>query len=119
MGGKVLRWYSFWPTLCLPGPAMYWLVNAEFIMPLMFGKFSTLFFWLMVVLSWALDWPGVLSWLPTCGLVIAVVHVLEVLYFWLVFRGQSADPVRDAAMIMVFGIFHLRPFVEEAQTTEE
>jgi len=80
---------------------------------LAFNKFATLMFWLAVALSFVYHWPGELGWFRTAGLVIAAVHLLEVLYFLLMFRAKSTDVMKDAVLILVYGIFHLRRFVEE------
>ncbi|MDK2779458.1 MAG: DUF1145 domain-containing protein [Pseudomonadota bacterium] len=80
----------------------------------LFGKPATLFFWLLVVLAWIFDWPDVLGWLPETGLAVLAVHGLEVLYFWVAFRGKSQAVGSDALQILIFGIFHLRRFIEDA-----
>ncbi|MCA6063689.1 DUF1145 domain-containing protein [Thalassolituus marinus] len=79
---------------------------------IMLNKIATLIFWVLVVLAWAFDWPGVLGWLPECGVAVAAVHVLEVVYFWFAFRQRSTAVLNDVALIMVFGIFHLRRFID-------
>jgi|GEM_PF-579506 len=86
-------------------------------MPQLFGKFSTLFFWLLCFLSWIFDWPDALAWLPACAVAVFCIHLLEVVYFWFAFRNKSVEPGRDIVMILVFGIFHLRSFIDE--TAEE
>lgn len=80
---------------------------------LAFNKFATVMFWLSVALAFVFQWQNELGWFRTAGAVIAGVHVLEVLYFLLAFRNKSADVLKDAALIMVYGIFHLRIFIEE------
>ncbi|MAD44515.1 MAG: hypothetical protein CMI02_06135 [Oceanospirillaceae bacterium] len=82
-------------------------------MKLMFNKFATLVFWLLVILAQVFSWPGLLSWLPACGLAVLAIHVLEVLYFWFAFRSQSHAVGKDALQILIFGIFHLRRFIDE------
>lgn len=80
---------------------------------LAFNKFATLMFWLAVALAFIFNWPGEAGWFREAGMVIAVIHLLEVLYFVIAFRNKSREVLKDAALIMVFGIFHLRRFVEE------
>lgn len=79
---------------------------------ILLNKIATLVFWLLALLVWSQGWDGYLGWLPTIALVVAGIHVLEVLYFWFAFRKDSQNPLADAVQILVFGIFHLRRFIE-------
>ena len=80
---------------------------------LAFNKFATLMFWLAVALAFIFNWQQEAGWFREAGMVIGVIHLLEVLYFLLAFRTKSTEVMKDAALIMVFGIFHLRRFVEQ------
>jgi len=74
-------------------------------------KAATLLFWVLAISAWVQDWEGLLSYLPMIGLVVAGVHVLEVLLFLTVFRKKSTNVRLDAAQIFVFGMFHLQRFM--------
>ncbi|MAK92340.1 MAG: hypothetical protein CMI08_05320 [Oceanospirillaceae bacterium] len=88
-------------------------------MSFMFNKIATLIFWLLCFLAWVFDWPDVLSWLPACAVVVLGIHLLEVVYFWIAFRRKSTAPGKDSLLIMVFGIFHLRQFIDEEEASAE
>lgn len=81
-------------------------------MLLVLNKLATLVFWLLALLVWSQGWDGYLGWLPVMALVVLGVHVLEVLYFWVAFRKDSTNVPADALQILLFGIFHLRRFIE-------
>ncbi|UZK02537.1 DUF1145 domain-containing protein [Venatoribacter cucullus] len=83
------------------------------MMLIVLNKTATLMFWLLALLVWSQGWGGYLGWLPVMALVVLGVHVLEVLYFWVAFRKDSHNPLADAVQILVFGIFHLRRFIEQ------
>ncbi|WP_430461031.1 DUF1145 domain-containing protein [Thalassolituus sp. LLYu03] len=80
---------------------------------LAFNKFATLMFWLAVALAYVFNWQQEAGWFREAGLVIGAIHLLEVLYFFIAFRDKSQDVMKDAGLILVFGIFHLRRFVSE------
>lgn len=75
------------------------------------NKIATLLFWLLALASYIMQWPGLLSYLPLAALIIAGAHVLETAFFWFAFKDKSESPVKDAALIMVFGIFHMQRFM--------
>lgn len=75
------------------------------------NKTLTVVFWLLALAAWVLEWPGLLSYLPLAALVVAGAHVLEVLFFWFSLKDNSNSPGKDAAQIMIFGIFHLQRFM--------
>jgi putative membrane protein len=75
------------------------------------NKAATLAFWMLAMASYVLQWPGLLSYLPLAALIVAGVHVLETAFFWLSLKDKSEKPSKDAALIMVFGIFHLQGFM--------
>lgn len=76
------------------------------------NKVATLVFWLLALLVWSQGWDGYLGWLPVIALVVLAIHALEMAYFWVAFRALSRQPLADALQILVFGIFHLRRFIE-------
>ena len=41
-------------------------------------------------------------------------HVLETAFFWFALKAKSDNPGKDAALIMVFGIFHMQRFMAKA-----
>lgn len=77
------------------------------------NKAATVVFWLLVVVAQVQGWQGWLGLLPQVGLAVAVIHVLEVAYFWLSLKQRSSNPVADALQIFVFGIFHMKRFIEQ------
>ena len=78
------------------------------------NKAATVVFWLLALASYIMRWPGLLSYLPLAGLVVAGAHVLETACFWLALKAKSDNPGKDAALIMVFGIFHMQRFMAKA-----
>ena len=78
------------------------------------NKAATVVFWLLAVASYIMQWPGLLSYLPLAGLIVAGAHVLETAFFWLALKAKSDNPGKDAALIMVFGIFHMQSFMAKA-----
>jgi putative membrane protein len=75
------------------------------------NKAATVVFWLLALASYIMQWPGLLSYLPLAALIIAGAHVLETAFFWFSLKANSENPVKDAALIMVFGIFHMQRFM--------
>lgn len=75
------------------------------------NKAATLIFWLLALASYIMQWPGLLSYLPLAAVIIAAAHVLEASFFWFALKGKSENPSKDAALIMVFGIFHMQQFM--------
>ncbi|OUS40502.1 hypothetical protein A9R00_05710 [Oleispira antarctica] len=78
------------------------------------NKAATVVFWLLALASYIMQWPGLLSYLPLAALIVAGVHVLEVSFFWASLRDKSEKPAKDAALIMLFGIFHLQGFMAKS-----
>ena len=78
------------------------------------NKMATVLFWLLAVASFVMQWPGVLSYLPLVALVVLAVHVLETAFFWFSLKDNSANPKKDALLVMIFGIFHLQSFMPKA-----
>lgn len=78
------------------------------------NKISTVLFWLLAMVSYVQEWTGLLSYLPLVALVVAAVHVLEVIFFWVSLKDNSDNPKKDALLIMIFGIFHLQQFMKKA-----
>lgn len=75
------------------------------------NKAATVVFWLLALASYWMQWPGLLSYLPAAALIIAGAHVLETAFFWFALKSKSDAPAKDAALIMVFGIFHMQRFM--------
>lgn len=78
------------------------------------NKAATVVFWLLALASYIMQWPGLLSYLPLAAVVIAGAHVLETTFFWFALKAKSENPVKDAALIMVFGIFHMQCFMPKS-----
>lgn len=78
------------------------------------NKAATLVFWLLALASYIMQWPGLLSYLPLVAVIVAGIHVLETAFFWFSLKDKSEKPRKDAALIMVFGIFHLQGFMAKA-----
>lgn len=79
------------------------------------NKAATVLFWLLALASYIMQWPGLLSYLPLAALVVAGAHVLETAFFWFALKDNSENPGKDAALIMVFGIFHLQAFMPKSR----
>ena len=75
------------------------------------NKAATLVFWGLVLTAVIQGWTGVAGWLPMIGLVVAGIHVLEVLFFLAAFRSKSTNLRLDAIQVFVFGMFHLQRFM--------
>jgi len=78
------------------------------------NKAATVMFWLLALASYIMQWPGLLSYLPLVALIVAGAHVLEVSFFWFALKKYSDKPVKDASLILIFGIFHLQRFMAKA-----
>lgn len=78
------------------------------------NKAATLLFWLLALVSYLMQWPGLLSYLPVAALVVAGIHVLETSFFWLSLKTKSEAPAKDALLIMIFGFFHMHRFMPKA-----
>ena len=77
-------------------------------------KAATFFFWVLAITAWVQGWDGLLGYLPTIGLIVAGIHVLEVLLFWVAFRKKSTNVKLDAAQVFVFGMFHPQRFMPKS-----
>lgn len=75
------------------------------------NKVATALFWLLALASYLFQWPGLLSYLPLAAVIVAGIHVLEVSFFWFSLKDKSQNPKKDAALIMIFGIFHMQRFM--------
>jgi len=74
------------------------------------GKVLTLAFWLVVLVSLAVELPSPFDiLLKLAGGVLLLVHVLEVLLFNGDLHGR-AHPWRDRLQVVFFGMFHLQSF---------
>lgn len=76
---------------------------------------ATVAFWLLALASYIMQWPGLLSYLPLAALIVAGFHILETTFFWVSLKDKSNNPGKDAALIMVYGIFHLQKFMSKAR----
>ena len=56
---------------------------------------------------------SLLGWIPQVALVVAGIHVLEVLFFLAAFRKKSNNVRLDAVQIFIFGFFHLQRFMPQ------
>lgn len=77
-------------------------------------KAATFLFWVLSITAWVQGWDGLLGYLPTIGLIVAGIHVLEVLLFWVAFRKKSTNVKLDAAQVFIFGMFHLQRFMPKS-----
>lgn len=78
----------------------------------MTGKAVTLFFWGAVIASLFAIFPKpITSMLGWAGVAILLVHFVEVAMFTRRFGGQLVEPKFDKLMVLVFGIFHVLPFM--------
>jgi len=76
------------------------------------GKTATLFFWGAVLLSLFSVFPKqVESLLGWAGVVILLIHFVEVAIFTKRFGSELVEPKYDKLMVLVFGIFHVLPFM--------
>ena len=64
-------------------------------------KAATFLFWVLAI-TVAQGWDGLLGYLPTIGLIVAGIHVLEVLLFWVAFRKKSNNVRLDAIQVFIF-----------------
>lgn len=78
-------------------------------------KVSSLLFWGLVVVHLFQAPSETRSFILIAGAVLLVFHGLEALLFWTRFKQYSNNPVSDALQVVVFGIFHLKPFMEQAE----
>ena len=79
---------------------------------ILLNKVVTLLFWVLSIMAAVQGWDGLLGWLPTIAMVVAGIHVLETAYFWMALKHKSANPVADAVQVFIFGIFHMRRFIQ-------
>jgi putative membrane protein len=77
-------------------------------------KAATFLFWVLAITAWVQGWDGLLGYLPTIGLIVAGIHVLEVLLFWVAFRKKSNNVRLDAIQVFIFGMFHLQRFMPKS-----
>lgn len=74
------------------------------------GKILTLGFWALVLVNQAMALPSPFDLLiRLAGCLLLLTHVLELFLFNGSLRGR-AQPWRDRALILLFGIFHLQSF---------
>lgn len=79
---------------------------------ILLNKVVTLVFWILAIMAGVQGWGGLLGWLPTIAMVVAGIHVLEVAYFWMALKHKSSNQIADAVQIFIFGIFHMRRFIQ-------
>jgi len=83
---------------------------------ILMGKLITLFFWVAVLLSLFAVFPksvGVL--LGWFGVVILLIHFIEAAIFTKRFGDELVEPKYEKLMVLVFGIFHILPFMLRAR----
>ncbi|WP_300426074.1 DUF1145 domain-containing protein [uncultured Thalassolituus sp.] len=76
-------------------------------------KAVTALFWVLAIYGAIQGWDGLLGWIPQVALVVAGIHVLEVLFFLAAFRKKSNNVRLDAVQIFIFGFFHLQRFMPQ------
>lgn len=76
------------------------------------GKAITLVFWIFVLLSlFAVFSEPVTNMLGWVGVAVLLIHFVEVAIFTKRFGGQLIEPKYDKLMVLVFGVFHVLPFL--------
>ncbi len=89
-------------------------------MIILIGKVVTLLFWVAVLVSLFSVFPEsvetILGW---AGAGILLVHFVEVALFTRRFGAQLIEPKFDKLMVLVFGIFHVLPFMMKALSEEK
>lgn len=76
------------------------------------GKAITLAFWIFVLLSlFAVFSEPVAKMLGWVGVAVLLVHFVEVAMFTKRFGGKLIEPKYDKLMVLIFGIFHVLPFL--------
>jgi putative membrane protein len=81
-------------------------------MMILIGKTVTLFFWGAVLLSLFSVFPSnVVTFLGWSGVVILFIHFIEVAIFTRRFGARLVDPKYEKSMVLVFGVFHVLPFM--------
>ncbi len=79
---------------------------------ILMGKAVTLCFWGTVLLSLFSVFPKqVESLLGWAGVAILLIHLVEVAIFTKRFGNELVEPKYDKLMVLVFGIFHVLPFM--------
>lgn len=78
------------------------------------GKAITFVFWLLVLLSlFAVFSEAVTEILGWVGVAVLLIHFIEVAMFTKRFSGKLIEPKYDKLMVLIFGIFHILPFLIE------
>ncbi|WP_250657326.1 DUF1145 domain-containing protein [Alkalimarinus coralli] len=76
------------------------------------GKIITLIFWVAVIASlfevFSETASAMLGW---AGAAVLIVHFIEVALFTKRFGDKLIEPKFDKLMVLVFGIFHVLPFL--------
>jgi len=79
---------------------------------ILMGKVVTLFFWGAVLLSLFSIFPEqVTALLGWAGMAILLIHFVEVAIFTKRFGDELVEPKYEKLMVLVFGIFHVLPFM--------
>ena len=77
------------------------------------GKFVTLFFWGAVLLSLFSVFPkNIVTLLGWAGAVILLIHFIEAAIFTKRFGDELVEPKYEKLMVLVFGLFHILPFMK-------
>ena len=81
-------------------------------MLILMGKVVTLAFWGAVLLSLFSIFPKpIASMLGWGGVVILLIHFVEAAIFTRRFGSELVEPKYEKMMVLVFGIFHVLPFM--------
>ena len=85
---------------------------------ILMGKVVTLFFWGVVLLSLFSVFPqSIASLIGWAGVAILLIHFVEVAIFTKRFGNELVEPKYDKLMVLVFGIFHVLPFMMKKSET--
>ncbi|MFD2229693.1 DUF1145 domain-containing protein [Alkalimarinus sediminis] len=83
------------------------------------GKTITLAFWGFVLVSlFSVFSQSVTQMLGWVGVAVLLVHFAEVAMFTKRFGSRLTEPKFDKLMVLIFGIFHIMPFLLDEIKTE-
>ena len=87
-------------------------------MVILMGKVVSLVFWGAVLLSLFSIFPkSIASFLGWAGVVILLIHFVEAAIFTKRFGSELVEPKYEKMMVLVFGIFHILPFMMKKSET--
>ena len=74
------------------------------------NKIGLVIFWLACIFNLFQPFSGLMGDILTWGgLIILIAHVAEILIFMATLRNKSTNLLSDSFLILVFGVFHLKP----------